>query len=483
MGEMSRQQQQHSRKQSSLTARVLSTVGLLGSVQVAGVACSVVRTKLMALWIGASGVGMLGLYQSALGMFKSVCTLNIPISSIPAISGASGERQTAIAAATMRLETLTGAIGALLLAILSPLMSKLSFGNYDYTWGFALLSLAILVQTVVDGRSSVLQGYGKVKAVGKGALFAAVAGTAITLPLIYWFRTRAIVPVIIIYSVLQFLAYSFYSPAMTFRRLMPKAEERALMKHIVRQGTAFTAGLCMGLVAEYVMRAWLESHAGLADVGLYQAGSVIIGSYLGMAFTAICMEFFPRLSANIKSEMRTHAMMNHEIMLVSRVLLPAILIFMSADTLVIHILYSSEFIDVGPYLTWAAAGTLPRGAAWCLSFGIIARGKSRLYMLTEGSSALMLLALSWLGWQWRGMEGLGMAYMGQMVFFYTIVAIACRRLLGIRLNRPTLWLVAGGTVLAILCAFCRLYVAWWIPAAAGIAYAALGWRKALPRRH
>ena len=50
-------------KPKSLTGHVLKAMGLLGSVQGLGVVCSVVRAKLVAIWIGAAGVGVFGLLK------------------------------------------------------------------------------------------------------------------------------------------------------------------------------------------------------------------------------------------------------------------------------------------------------------------------------------------------------------------------------------------------------------------------------------
>ncbi len=40
---------------SSATSKVLKALGVFGSVQVVTILCSVIRTKLVALWIGPAG--------------------------------------------------------------------------------------------------------------------------------------------------------------------------------------------------------------------------------------------------------------------------------------------------------------------------------------------------------------------------------------------------------------------------------------------
>lgn len=44
----------------SLNARILKVTGMFGGLQVINIICSVVRSKLVAIWIGATGVGSSG---------------------------------------------------------------------------------------------------------------------------------------------------------------------------------------------------------------------------------------------------------------------------------------------------------------------------------------------------------------------------------------------------------------------------------------
>lgn len=457
---------------SRLTAKVLKALGLFGTVQVLQLLCAVVRTKLVALWVGAAGVGILGLYQSGYNLFKSLSALNIGVSTVPSLAGAPEADRPALTATVMRMGVLLGTCGALLMAALSPLLSLMSFGTAVYAWGFALLAPAVLFSTAAEARSAVLQGLGQLRTLGKASLVAVVAATAVALPLVYFFRIDAIVPMIVIYALSSLLFLLMGKPRPSLRRVLPSGEEVRLMRRFASQGAAFTVAMAMGFGAEYVLRAWLNYGADIDTVGMFQAGSVIVGSYLGMVFTAISMEFYPRLSATISSPRRTGVVMSHEISLVCTVMLPMILVFMSADSLVVKILYSSDFEAVGPYIIWAAAGTAPRAAGWCMSYALLARGDTRAYMLTESTSAVALLVFSYIGWHLWGLAGLGVAYALQMTVFCAAVWAVCRRRLGLRLGRTAVRAMALCAVLGVAGACARLWGAWWAPLALAIVVAA-----------
>lgn len=55
----------------------MKAMGLFGGVQVMGILCSIIRTKLVALWIGPVGIGLFGLFNNALEMISTGTNLGI----------------------------------------------------------------------------------------------------------------------------------------------------------------------------------------------------------------------------------------------------------------------------------------------------------------------------------------------------------------------------------------------------------------------
>ena len=51
-------------KGSSISRMAMKAMGLFGGVQIAGILCSIIRTKLVAMWIGPVGVGLFGLFKN-----------------------------------------------------------------------------------------------------------------------------------------------------------------------------------------------------------------------------------------------------------------------------------------------------------------------------------------------------------------------------------------------------------------------------------
>lgn len=82
-------------QKSRLSARVVKALGIFGSIQLITMICSVVRTKLVAVWIGTAGVGIISLYNATLDLIKFLASLDINQCAVPEIAKASAAEKPA----------------------------------------------------------------------------------------------------------------------------------------------------------------------------------------------------------------------------------------------------------------------------------------------------------------------------------------------------------------------------------------------------
>ena len=448
------------------TASVFRALGIFGSLEVMKMLCAVVRTKLVALWIGTAGVGIISLYNSTLDMVKSVALLNMRQSCVPSIAAAAQnpEEQARICHHVDVLGVAVGALTTILFAAFAPLLSLATFGSYSYSWGFALLAPTMFLSSVADARQAVLQGCRRLDVLARATLWAVLAATLLALPLFYFFRIAAIVPVLIIFPV--FTAFFLYIvPSHSGQRKLPFDRRLffATAKSLIRLGSYLTLGVAMGFLADYLLRIYLERVGGIPVVGLFQSGATIIKSYVGLFFTAITMEFFPRLSATISHKRATSLIVAHEIGIALWLLMPVIVIFISFDELVVRLLYSSSFLDIVPYLSIAIIATVLRAVSWCFSYVIVAKGDGRIYLLTEAISAISLLVFSYIGWKNAGFAGLGWAYVGEYLAFTAAVWLVCRLRYGLRIPSGIAALILFATAIGFAALWFKLTFGIWTP--------------------
>lgn len=447
-------------KHNSLTAKVLKTLSLFAGIECLTMLCAVVRTKLIALWIGAAGVGIISLLNSNLELLKSILLLNVNQSAVQKIAGAnSGDRATAISA-TARLGAVLGAVAMLLVAACSPLLSRWVFGDYSYAWAFAVLAITMLAGAIAATRSAILRGTDKLRQLARATLLSTLTSTALAIPMVYFWRMHAIVPVLVVFAISQMLFLLL--PRIEIKRLR-HSELRPQMKAIIKLGAGITVAMAAPLLADQLLRVYINARSGFEAVGYFQAGYTIVNTYIGVIFTAISMEYYPRLSSVARSTLKSTVVVGHEISLALWILMPVITVFVAADSLVVSILYRADFHAALPYISMAIAGTALRAASWCLAYMILARGDSRAYIFTEVTSAAVLYLASIICYEQWGYAGLGIAYSVQFFAYTLLTAGVCRYRYGLRLPRQVWWLIVLTTAVVIAAIAAKAYLGWWAP--------------------
>ena len=226
-------------------------------------------------------------------------------------------------------------------------------------------------------------------------------------------------------------------------------------------GIYMTISAFAAMLASYIFMVYLNHEADVTTVGHYQAGYTLVNRYVGLIFTAIAMEYYPRLSQTIAHRGRCSTMVSHEIKITLWVLVAVIAVFISAKDLIITLLYAAEFKTIAPFITWAIVGMVFRAVSWCMAFVILARGDGKLYLITETSSAFIGLALNIVAFELWGLDGLGFAYILWYVIYTIIVASVYRYRYYMRLGKGIVRLIIFATVTSVSAALLSTFVGWW----------------------
>ncbi len=222
---------------------------------------------------------------------------------------------------------------------------------------------------------------------------------------------------------------------------------------------------------------WLNHYGGKDAVGIYQSGYTLVNSYVGMIFTAIAMEYYPRLSSVAGSSMRTEIVVSHEIKTALWVLIPVTLVFIASKELIVSLLYTSEFYRAVPYIGLAIIGVSLRGASWCMAYVILARGDGRVYVLTEVSSAVVYLALNIPLCQHYGYVGLGVAYIAWYAVYTAVCYLVYRLRYGLRLRRGIAPLVLLSVAIASVALCLDKLLGFWAPLVLALPATVLAYRR------
>lgn len=425
----------------SLTRRVLSGSGVMGGTQIFTILCSIIRSKLVALWIGPAGFGLMAIFNSATELLTQITSLGIRGSAVRNVAASTGNAESTarIVHIVSRWGLWLGLLGLVVTTLLSPVLSIISFGSMGYTGSFILIGVAVFLNTFCGAQMAILQGLRRLNRLSRATVSGAVAGLVITAPLYYLLRLDSIVLGILVYSAVTALAIWHYRerPDDTSVKVS-RADIKKEGSSMIRLGFFITLSDVINQLAVYIFVSWLNARAGGDVVGYYQAGNTLFNRYVSVVFTAIAMEYYPRLASRPDSVKRTSVFVAHEMKLAVWILFPVVLCFIAALPLIIRILYLSDFLVIAPFVSIAIVGTIFRAVSWCMAMVILARGDGKTFIISEGLSAVTAVTANVLAYRLAGLVGLGFSYVAWYMVYTAIVAVIYRRRYHMSLNLSVL---------------------------------------------
>lgn len=435
---------------------IFKATSLFGGVQVYQILIQIIKSKFVAVLLGTAGVGIMGLYQSGLQFIQQISSMGLAQSAVRDVSEAKGSDDTFRIAKTIavvrKLVWVTGILGLLAVACLSPLLSKTSFGNYDYTIPFIFLSATLLIDQLSAGQKVVLQGMRRLKDLAKCSAFGVTFGLITSVPLYYLLGIDGIVPTLILNSVCSLILSWFFSRKIKIEKVKVTTKQTIeLGKHMLVMGISMSLSGIFASAVSYVIRSFIQLNGGVEQVGLYQAGFAIMTTYVGMVMNAIATDYYPRLAAINDDNEKCRIAVNQQGEIGVMILAPMLtgcLVFMP---FVLKILYSDKFLEANEYISWACLGMILRLAAWVISYLFVAKAESKLFIKLELFANIIYLILSLLGYKFIGLSGLGLAFAAEYLLYLFIVYLIARKRYDFKFSNAFIKCYSIQLIIVILC--------------------------------
>ncbi|MDE5683086.1 MAG: oligosaccharide flippase family protein [Muribaculaceae bacterium] len=393
---------------------ILKRISAFGGVQLFSILISLVRGKFVAMFLGPEGMGISSLYTSATNSVQQISSLGLNLALVKEAAAGKDDRERLphIFSVAIRLITFTALLGGIVCILLSPLLSMWTFGNTDYTVGFVLLSLSVSLSIAGAGYLSLLQGMGEVRRLAKASLVGGLTGLCCGVPLYYLFGYDGIVPGMIILSATSFLFYFI-----SFRRcvsLRPASfnwqRHKPLVKRLLTVGLVLMLGSLSGTLTNYIINAFIRHTGSVEDVGLFQAANSLTNQYVGLIFSALALDYFPRLAAAKDDLGKFGEIINRQIEIVSLIITPLLLILILTAPLVIRILLTDDFLASSSLIRWLGLGVMMQAVAFPIGYAFIAQNNNRLYIWNEiVITNILWLVCSVLFYRSYGLIGLGIS--------------------------------------------------------------------------
>jgi len=400
--------------------QILKATSIFGGVQFFTILISIVRSKIIAVLLGPSGLGVATLLNSTIGLINGFTGVGLETSAVKRISEVNSDENPACLGREVgilnRLVWITGFFGMLITIILSPWLSRLLFDSDKYTITIVWISVAVLFKQLAGSQMAILQGLRKLNCLAKANLLGNLFGLIVTIPLYYYWKIDAIAPAIVISTFTGFICSWLYRRKAEIKSVkITNLEAFSEGKVLIKLGILLSLSGLITTLTSYLLQLFITYNSGVTEVGYYNAGFAILNSYVGMIFTAMSTDYFPRLSSFSNDNEKIRAIVNQQAYVGILLITPIVVVFLAFTPLIVSLLYSPKFYAIIPMLAWGIIGMLFRTVSWSMGFILLVKGESKVFIKTSIFFNTISLLINIGGYLFWGLEGLGIGF---MIYFF-----------------------------------------------------------------
>lgn len=439
---------------------ILKGTSIFGGVQVFNILISAIRLKFVALILGPAGMGVAGLFNSVSLAIQQLTSIGLNLAVVKEIGAAkeSEEQLGHIISALRPLVIILALTGALICIFIPGTLSDITFGNENYTTSFLLLSAAIFFSIVGAALMSVLQGLHEVKLLSKATLIGSLVGLFVGVPLYWMLGTDGIVPAMVVLSLSTCLWYylSLRKSLSANTSRWNKEIHLPIIRRIMTMGIILMSNDLFKSLVNYLTNVYIRYSGGMDDVGFYQSCNTMTAQYSAIMFTAMAMDYLPRLAATAKDNAKMCQVVNRQIEVVGLLVAPIACAVIFLAPWVIELLQTRKFLTATPLLRLLALAVVVRAFMYPLGYIVFAKDNKRLFFWMESIGANVLtLTLAITGYHFLGLIGLGIGTIADCIICLIVYVIVNRKLYGYRPTRRvvaiSIFALASGVLMSMIC--------------------------------
>jgi PST family polysaccharide transporter len=401
---------------------------LNGIAQFVKAISSLIINKVIVVFLGSPALLFVGNLKSVFTILQQISGAGVYEGAVKYLSGEYKNRQTFILQACLTLMLLGFFISiALYFVLYDQILDLLQLGDNDrelipwLTGGIVLSLLCFVFHTLMQSFFHGLKSY---KIIVQSTLISALLTLGVSTALIYYANKLGLILSVFVPSVILLLTYCFHlRKSWHFGRVLFDKPFRLFVFKPVLSFTAMSAVAAIVFPSVLItIRTLLVEHSGVKLASYWEGYSRLSLFMSGLAISSISLYYLPKLvEANTGQEMLKVVLWGVKFLFA--VAFPAMLLIFLFGSDVISLLYTTNFLEAIFLLKWELLGTFLKLLSFTVSFIMIAKKLTTVFVLSELISGLVFFGLSVLLVEMYGVVGASIAFAGTYFLYLLWVVI------------------------------------------------------------
>jgi PST family polysaccharide transporter len=400
---------------------------LNGIAQLVKAMSSLVVNKMIVVFLGSSALLFVGNLKSVFTILQQISGAGIYEGAVKYLTGEYKDRQAFILQACLSLMLIGFFISTVLYVVLfDQILDLLQLGENEsdlipwLTGGIVLGLLCFVFHTLMQSFFHGLKSY---KIIVQSTLISAVLTLGISVALIYYVNKLGLVLSVFVPSVILLLTYCFhFHKSWHFGQVLFSKPFRLFIFKPVLSFTVMSAVAAIVFPSVLIaIRSLLVAHTGIELASYWEGYSRLSLFMSSLAISSISLYYLPKLvEANTGQEMLRVVLWGVKFLIA--LAFPAMLLIFWFGNDIISLIYTSSFLETIFLLKWELTGTFLKLLSFTVSFIMIAKKLTTVFVLSELISGFLFLGLSTLFIDLYGVVGASIAFAGTY-FLYLLWAV------------------------------------------------------------
>lgn len=330
----------------------------------------------------------------------------------------------------LRIVSICSLVIGLTILVFHRGLSKIIMLSDEYGYVFIIFGITVLMYALNDMLLSILNGLKEFQRYVKISIANSIVGLVFTVFFVLKFGLKgALISMVTYQSVMLFVTIWMVRklPWLTYEFFKEKISRPIVRQYFQFSIMTLVSTACVP-VSQLLLRTNVISMLSVEQAGWWEGMNRISHMYLMVITSSFGVYYLPRLS-----EIKNKYGLKREILKSYAVVIPLLIVGFSIiyifRHLIIRILFSPEFYPMEKLFIWQLMGDIFKISSWLLSFLMLAKAKTKLFVITEFSSSAIYLLLGFLLVKINGIVGLTQAYMINYILYTMIMFISFKDVL------------------------------------------------------
>lgn len=391
---------------------------------------SIILNKVVAVYIGPSGLAMIGQFQnfSQVAMTAAQGGLNSGIVKYTSEYRTTPSKLEPLLSSALKISLICSFIVSLLLIVGSSWLASILLGSQEFAYLFIVFALTIILFVLNTILLSTLNGLKDIVSYIKINIIQSLSSVIFTSILIIFWDLKGAMFALVTNQSLVFIIALFMvrkSSSLDFSLFYGKyssAEGRKLFKFSMM---SLTTAL-MVPISHIIIRDFLIDNLGGDSAGNWQAVWHISTMYLMVVTTTLGIYYLPKLSELVDARSLRNEIFNGYKFILPIVCVLSFTIFILKD-FIVWLLFTPEFNGMLPLFKWQLIGDVIKIASWLLACTMLAKAMTKIYIITEIIFSLSFILLTMVLVTKYGLIGITYAYAINYTLYLGVMIVLTKK--------------------------------------------------------